>query len=393
MLMQSAIFNVLLFMILFSIARIISDKTKGIILEPLFLSVVYLVCFMTGILPTDGLDGSGIPTMMTAFGLFLIVTNLGTMIELRRLFHEWRTVLICLGSMAVMAVLFYTVGIAVYGRHYALSALPPVAGALVAGTLVVQAAEAAGMPQYGAFAMLIVSLQSFVSVPIATIMMRKYTKKMVAEGTHLADPIPMNKSWPNFKLIKSWPRIFSDSTLMVTRLFIVCFIAILVSLITGGAIPVAVAMLVLGIVFTEIGFLEPQTLSRSGYLTFMMMALMMTIPVSYKTITWDGLVSMLLPLLFFLVLGVVGLTIGGLVVGKLVKVDWRLSVAIALSAMFGYPLTEFVARAVVTAYHLPPEEEEKMLNNVMPQLIIAGFASVSIASVFLAGVVAPTIFK
>ena len=180
---------------------------------------------------------------------------------------------------------------------------------------------------------------------------------------------------------------------MVTRLFIVCFIAILVSLITGGAIPVAVAMLVLGIVFTEIGFLEPQTLSRSGYLTFMMMALMMTIPVSYKTITWDGLVSMLLPLLFFLVLGVVGLTIGGLVVGKLVKVDWRLSVAIALSAMFGYPLTEFVARAVVTAYHLPPEEEEKMLNNVMPQLIIAGFTSVSIASVFLAGVVAPTIFK
>ena len=78
--------------------------------------------------------------------------------------------------------------------------------------------------------------------------------------------------------------------------------------------------------------------------------------------------------------------------GKVLKVDWHLAAAVSLSAMFGYPMTEIISRAVVSSYNLDKEEEEKLLEAVMPQMIIAGFTTVTIASVVLAGIVAPLIF-
>lgn len=390
---SSPLFNIMVFVVLYAIAKIIADKTKGLLLEPLTLSVIYLVGFLTGIIPKGGMELTGMPMMVSAFGLMLVVTNLGTAIELRRLFREWRTVVICVGSMLIMAALFCLVGIPLFGREFALCALPPVAGGVVANTMVISTAEAAGRPEFGAFSSLVVSTQVFASIPIATIMLRKYCYKIYDDKSFLLDPLAGAKAWPDFRLIKSWPKVCNDTIVIVARLMIVCFIGTLVSQLTGGTIPAAIVVLILGIIFTEIGFLERQTLAKAGYFNFLMLGLFMTIPLSYQALTVESLLSMLAPVVFFLVLGAVGLSVGGIIFGKLVKVNWRLSIALALSAMFGYPLTEIIARSVVSTMHLPPEEEAKMLNSVMPQLIVAGFTTVSIASVLLAGVVAPAIFR
>lgn len=61
--------------------------------------------------------------------------------------------------------------------------------------------------------------------------------------------------------------------------------------------------------------------------------------------------------------------------------------------MILYAIGKIIARTVVGSYELPAEDEEKMLETVMPPLIIAGFATVTISSVALAGFIAPIIFK
>lgn len=387
------LFSVTVFVILYAIGKLISNKTKGIIVEAFFLSIVYVIGFLTGIIPTESLNDTGIPAMMSAFGLMLLVTNLGTMIELRRFLAEWRTVVVCLGSLAVMSVLFYTVGVAVYGRYYALCALPPVAGGVVANSLVVSAAEEAGMSDYGAFASLVCSMQSFVAVPIASVLLLSYTKKIYKDGSYLREQDGGKNHGFNLRLIKSWPEDLNSKSMMVARLLIVTLLGYTISKLTGGTLPAAVMVLVLGIIFTEIGFLEKQTLTKAGWFDILILGVVLSLPNSFRNLTMESFGSMLLPVIFFLLLGAAGLSLGGFVMGKLLKMDWRMAIAVSLSAMFGYPLTEIISRAVVASYHLPEEEEEKLLESVMPQLIIAGFTTVTIASVALAGFVAPTIFN
>ena len=78
------ILSIAIYFLLYGIGSIISRKTKGIVIEALFLSIIYAIGFTTGLFPQDALNGTGIPAMMNAFGLMLIVTNLGTSIELKR---------------------------------------------------------------------------------------------------------------------------------------------------------------------------------------------------------------------------------------------------------------------------------------------------------------------
>ena len=391
---SNPMFSFAVFMILFGIGSIISKKTKGIIVEALFLSVVYMIGFITGIFPQNALEITGIPAMMSAFGTLLIVTNLGTLIEMRRFIKEWKTVVITLGAMAIMGIFFCTIGIFLFGKYYALSALPPVAGGIVAAGLVINEAEMAGLSQYGAFASMVCSLQTFVGVPLCAFLVRKYCDKIRKDGSYADAGVKRDgEEKEHKKLIGKFPDALNSGTMIVARLLIVAVLGLFISNLTGGKLPAAVVVLVLGTIFTEIGFLETQTLAKARYMDFLLMGLIMTLPHGFRTLTLASFGEMFPIVVFFLLLGAVGLIIGGAVCGKILRTDWRLSGAIALCAMLGYPLTEMVARSVTESYGLPKEEEEKLLEAVLPQLIIAGFASVTVASVALAGFVAPMIFR
>lgn len=391
---SNPVVSITVFMLLYAIGKVIAKKTKGIIVEGLFLSVVYIIGFLTGLFPSDILSGTGVPAMMSAFGTMLLVTNLGTMIELSRFLKEWKTVAICLGGLLVMGVLFSTVGSLIFNRYYALSALPPVAGGIVAAGLVADAAEAAGMTHYGAFASLVCSLQTFAAVPVASYFLRKHCDQIVESKSYLsAGQNQAGSGFPDLRVIKSFPKLWNDGSMMVARVLLVMLLGTYISKASGGTLPAAVVVLVLGILFTELGFLERQSLAKAGYINILIMGMVMSLPNSFRTLTPESFGAMLGPVVFFLVLGVAGLLIGGMVMGWLLKIDWKLAAASSLAAMYGYPLTEIIPRAVAGSYDLPPEEEEKLLEQVMPPLIIAGFTTVTVASVALAGFIAPIIFR
>ena len=388
------VISIALYMILYAIGKVIAKKTKGIIVEGLFLSVIYIAGFLTGLFPTDTLTNTGVPAMMSAFGTMLLVTNLGTMIELSRFLKEWKTVAICLCGLLVMGVLFSTVGAMIFNRYYALSALPPVAGGIVAAWLVADAAEAAGMTHYGAFASLVCSLQTFAAVPVASFLLRKHCDKLVAEKSYLVSAeAGANSSFPDLRIIKGFPKLWNDGSMMVARVLLVTLIGVYISKASGGKLPAAVVVLVLGVVFTELGLLERQSLAKAGWINVLIMGMVMSLPNSFRNLTLESFGAMLVPVVFFLVLGVIGLLIGGVIMGRILKIDWRLAASSSLAAMYGYPLTEIIPRAVVGSYDLPDEEEEQLLEQVMPPLIIAGFTTVTVASVALAGFVAPIIFR
>lgn len=382
--------SITLYFILFAIGSVVSVKTKGVVGEVLFLCIFYAIGFAAGIIPEDSLTSTGLPAMMGAFGLLLIVGNLGTMIELRRFLQEWRTVLVCLGGLVVMTIVCWSIGTVVYDKYYALMSIPPLAGGVVATQMVNQVANAAGMPEYAAFAALVCSFQAFVGIPLSAWLLRKHCDKVVADKAYIEDLSAQSK-FPNLRIIKPFPPILNDGTMMVTRLLLVVLAGTWISGWSG--IPAAVVILILGILCTEIGFLERETLSKAGYMNFLMLAVIMLLPMDFSTLTIKSLAGMVAPMVFFILLGTVGLMVGGALAGKIVKMDWKLSASLALSAFTGYPLTEIIVRSVVKGYRLPEAENKKLLDMVLPQMIIAGFTTVTLASVFMAGVIAPMIFS
>lgn len=382
--------SITVYMALYAIGTVIADKTKGMIGEALFLCLVYAVGFATGIIPRDSLESTGIPAVLGAFGVTLVVTNLGTMIELRRFIKEWKTVAVCCGALLIMTVLCAVVGTILYNKYYAFSAIPPLAGGVVAQQLVSEAAGNAGMPEYGAFAALVCSFQTFVGIPLSAYLLRRYCDPVVEQKNYQTEDEKSRRKLPNLRIFRPLPEAWSDGSVIVTKLLLVALLGSAIASVTG--IPSAVVVLILGVLFAEFGFLDRQALAKAGYMNFLFMGLIMLLPLDFSSLTIESLGNMVIPMVVLILLGAVGLMAGGSIVGYFLKIDWKLASAISLSAYLGYPLTESVVRTVVRSFHLEEEEEEKLTSMVLPQMIIAGFTTVTVVSVLMAGIIAPMVF-
>ncbi|MGI9285092.1 MAG: hypothetical protein ACR2P1_06860, partial [Pseudomonadales bacterium] len=74
-----------------------------------------------------------------------------------------------------------------------------------------------------------------------------------------------------------------------------------------------------------------------------------------------------------------------LLMSKLFNYSWRLCVALGISCFFGFPGTYTIPQEVAKAQGATPQEQEYLLNLYLPKMLVAGFTTVSVASVFIAG--------
>ncbi len=65
-----------------------------------------------------------------------------------------------------------------------------------------------------------------------------------------------------------------------------------------------------------------------------------------------------------------------------------LSIAIGSTANYGFPGTYVISKEVSKAVGETQEEKEIILEAILPKMLVGGFITVSIASVFLASIVA-----
>ena len=79
--------------------------------------------------------------------------------------------------------------------------------------------------------------------------------------------------------------------------------------------------LVLGIVFTELGFLEKNLLQKCGCFNFIVFALMMLVFNGLRTASPTDIAAMIVPMLLVIVTGVIGMAITSILVGKALKIS------------------------------------------------------------------------
>ena len=378
----------------FGVGDIVAAKTKGIISSVLVVILLFLV--LGGglkLLPADLMNISGLMSLIPTFGMALILVNVGSMLDLNDLKREWKTVLVSLAGIVGIIVLYMTVGSAVFGRERALVAMAPTAGSMAASMMLTTAANEAGRPDLSAFTAAVLALQILIGLPIASFCLRKEANRFIGAGGHRLESAGEAEKGISIRILPPTPKLLDTPTIHLARVALAGFVAMMVTQLTG--LSTGVTYLLSGILFTALGFVEPGAVRKAGGEGLLMLATYASVCASFLGMSFAQFGEMLLPVIGLLLLGAFGVALFSIVIGKVLKWSPWLSVAVGIACMVGYPVTYAVSmevsQGVVQGKGFSPEEEDRVLQHLLPKMIVAGTISVSIASVLLAGAVAPVV--
>ncbi|RVU54230.1 hypothetical protein [Anaerosphaera multitolerans] len=393
---MAGIIAIAFILLVFAIGDIISVKTKSIVSMMFTSSVILLLGFWLGV-PTDLFETS---QLLGIGGLIIVIllAHMGTLLNFQQLKEQWRTVVVAIFAIIGIAVFLFIVGGPIIGKETAIVAAPPIAGGVVAGIQMGEAAAKIGRDDLQILATLLVVVQGFFGYPIASYCLRKVAKKVqlqYREGDFVKSKnVEEYTSTKPAKLIPETSAKYASNNVYLAKVALVALLATGLSVgitkVTGkNILDKNIAALLLGIIFSELGFLEKDILTRANSQGLAMAALMVVIFSSLAKATPD-IVLQLLPSLFLsLLLGVIGIGIASFIGSKVVKMDFFMAFAIGTSALFGFPGTFIISNEVANSIGEGEEETQFILNEILPKMLVAGFITVSIASVILAGIMAP----
>jgi hypothetical protein len=380
-------------LVVFAIGDFVSYKTKSIVSMMFVASVLFLIGFWAGIPATLFADAQ-----LVGFGALMIgllITHMGTLLSIDDLKKQWKTVLVALAAVGGIGLFLSVVGTPIVGKEYAVAAAPPISGGVVAAIIMSEEAAAQGLDAIALFVTLLVVVQGFFGYPVASFMLNREAKKILANMGNTDEDILMENSSElaekatskeKKKLIPPLPKDLQTSYILLAKLAITAYISFQLAGLTNEIIHKYVMCLLVGVVAREIGFLEESVMNKANSFGLAMVALMSVIFGNLAKATPEMLVSILFPLVATLVLGVIGIAIFSGIMGKVLKLSPTMAIAIGSSALFGFPGTFIISNEVANANGKSPEEREAILDAILPKMLVAGFITVTIASVVLAGI-------
>lgn len=385
-------------LILLIAGEVISTATKAFVPSMFISAILFVIGFWT-YFPEDILQLSGIAPNLPTFLVMMMVVHLGTMLDIKELVAQWRTVIITLAGMLGILVVVLAIGGPLMGMETAAIAAPPLTGGFVAAMMMQSVAPTEHL---AILAMAVYVLQGFVGYPVTSICLKKEGKSVLksyraGKTTVLKDAAVDTavKMENNGKII--FPQIpakyKSDFTFLLTMVILAVMAGYLDKL-TMGYVSKFVWALILGVIGTELGFIEKNVLVRSRSMGLIYTIIMMFVFSQLKTVTPETLIQLLKDFAVLIVLATAGVALFSIPVGKKLGLSVPMSFALGLGTLAGgFPAsyTLSVEAAKVLAEN---EEEYKILEeHMLPKTLVAGFVSATSGSVFVAGIVMAMFFK
>ncbi len=385
----------------FAIGDMISMKTKGMISSFVFTILVFVLLGGTfHFFPEDMIATAGLSTMLTSFGMGLIFTNIGSSLNSRELVAQWKTILVTLGGMAAVMVFCFTLGTVIFGRETALSAVGTLCGGFGATVLTSELANNAGRADIAVFVTVMMTFQNLVGAPIASICLSREADRFISGGgmkhavMNIGNETKEDEKKFSIRFIPDMPEWTKSSMMYFAKLSAVACVGEVFGKVTG--LNTTVCYLLMGFLFTEIGFLEKGSLKKSGGEQLVTLGAYAYLLVNYLSLPIEELLQMFVPIFGLLICGALTASVGALICGKLLKWSSFMSIAVGVTCLLGYPLTQGLAMEAVNSHTIGKEyaddEIQALTNHLLPKMIIGGVISVSIVSVLIASFIGPTIF-
>ena len=280
----------------------VSMLTKAWIPSVFVTAIACLAGFWTGIIPKTFVSDAALIPFGSSIGTFLLLTHMGTIISLKQLAEQWKTIVVCLAGLAGMCLFCWVIAKPIIGKDFVVAGLPPLTGGIIAATTMRDAAEAAGLKSAALFAIAMYCVQGFAGYPLTAICLQFEGRKLLKEfrengGKADAGAIDeANKldegtaaKTEKKKLIPPIPEKWNGPIMIFIRMGIVAWLALQMGKVkipgTTFAISAAVWALVLGVIATTIGFLDVNSLNKANSYGIVMFALMMYVFDGLKTAT------------------------------------------------------------------------------------------------------------
>ena len=120
----------------------------------------------------------------------------------------------------------------------------------------------------------------------------------------------------------------------------------------------------------------------------MMLAILILVFGPLATVEPSDLASLAFPLLLAFVFGIAGIAVFAALTGKLVGYTVPMSIAIGLTALFGFPGTMILSQEAAKGAGESAEEVAAIEGEILPKMIVAGFSTVTITSVIVTSIIA-----
>ena len=393
-------YNFALAFVICAVAYIIGEYvakiTKAWIPSVFVTAVVLLLGYWT-IIPKEVVSDSMLIPFGSKIGIYLLITHMGTVISLKQLIQQWRTIVVCLSGLLGMMLLGYFVAPLIIDKTLVIAGLPPLTGGIVAATMMQGAAKTAGLEVAAIFAIAMYCVQGFAGYPITAVCLQTEGRRLLKdlrsgkvvlteqdrkEMANVGMTVVADDS-DRKTLLPKIPAEWNTPVVMLGKLGLVGWFATQLGNITG--ISGAIWALVLGVFFTTIGFLETNLLNRANSYQIIMFALMMYVFDGLKDCTPAMLKSIIIPMIVLIVIGVAGMAVFSFIISKVLKMSFPLAFANGLTALYGFPCDAIITESTCNALGKTEEEKQYLMSKMFPSMIVGGFVTVTITSVFIAG--------
>lgn len=168
---MNALIALAIIFFIYSIGDFIADKTKAFVSMLLVCAIIFTVGFWCGLPKSIFVDSGLIPFAKLTVCMFLI--HIGTAIRIRDFLQEWKTVFVTLFATTAVAGGVFFIGRLFTDSYYALVGAPVLAGGVVAYLIMAPIGDLLQRPDIQVFAILVLVLQNFVGIPIASYFCKK----------------------------------------------------------------------------------------------------------------------------------------------------------------------------------------------------------------------------
>lgn len=380
---MEAIYALTIVFVIFAIGEFTSSKTSAILSQPFIAAIFLLLYFWLGF-PKSLVSDAGL-SMIGSVISGVLIAGVGTTIDFKELSRQWKTIIISVVSVSAGVLGIIIIGSLFIGREQAIAGAPIFSGSISAVIIMNDFFNAKGMQHLSALCTMLLTVQTFVGLPLSTIMMRRAASDFLKDRGNITLYLHHgSENTEESKKLFHLPESMSSGVIILAKLAITASLAFFLSDITGGVIHYLVMALFLGLILRRLGLLEENAMSKTGCSGLFMVLILSSIFESFSYITPQDVLNMLLAIIVVLGIGSIFTSIAALLLAKITNTNPFMAVAMGLTCMYGFPTTLFISQDVAKAYGKTEEEHTALNNYLVPKIVTAGIATVTIASVIIA---------
>ncbi|GAA0335239.1 hypothetical protein GCM10008967_27610 [Bacillus carboniphilus] len=390
--MNDPIIAVLCILGVMVVGEAVSILTRARVPMLLVAMLGYMVLIWTGVFPKEILTTATLGTFGAVMVAPLII-HMGTLIPFKVLKGQVKTVMIALIGMVGSVVLIVAIISPLFGYSTAVSAAGPLAGGTIAFIITTQKLTEMGLASLIAIPALIVAVQGLVGMPIANFFLRRFANNVKKEINQpgYAEVAATAESFMNPEESKKSliPKKFQTPTVLLFQLFLAGVVANFLGKVTG--VNFSVWCLLLGIAGAYFKFFQPKMLERANSFGISMVALIFFIMVPMTDVTPSMFAKSLGVVLVIMVVGIIGIVGGGYIASKIFKWDYNKAIAVALTALLGFPADYIVCEEVSRSVGENEKEEKAIFNEIVTPMLVGGFTTVTTGSIVIASILMNTL--